>query len=205
MINENENTIVIVGLPASGKTTVADQLAKEFPEYTVFHSDDYMAYGYTESMYELMKDVQSDPNPKKIIEGVQAYRLLRKGVELNNFHADLVITVQTDEVTRLKRYESRPGNKLPRAGFDNNLAKVWDAITEAPNRFNMTKSEIIEEYNRKAKEYNDKIVTEKMRERNAAYGSRPAPDESRISYAARMNAGFEAMIILPNPTPDEKE
>jgi len=126
-IKPDEHTIVVVGLPASGKTTVADELRKQFPDYSIYHSDDYMHHGYNDSMYELMKDVQTDPNPKKIIEGVQAYRLLRKGVELNNFHADLVITVEAQEATREQRYVSR-GNGINRA-FDKNLAKVWADYT----------------------------------------------------------------------------
>jgi uridine kinase len=66
MINENENTIVIIGAPASGKTTLANQLKEQYPDYSVYHSDDYIKYGYAESLYVMMDDIAKDPNPKQI-------------------------------------------------------------------------------------------------------------------------------------------
>lgn len=127
MIETNENTIVIVGAPASGKTTIADQLAKDYPDYKVYHTDDYISHGFVESLYKLMEDLAADQNKKQIIEGIQAARLLRKGVELGTFHADLVITVDTMQTEKLRRYAARTGNANPYPyATEKAIKKVFD-------------------------------------------------------------------------------
>jgi dephospho-CoA kinase len=125
MINENENTIVIVGAPASGKTTLANKLMEEYPDSSVYHTDDYIKHGFEDSLYVLMKDLAVDPNKKQIIEGVQAARLLRKGAELNNFHADLVITIDAPEMERMRRYSARSGGTAYPTGMAKSINKVF--------------------------------------------------------------------------------
>jgi deoxyadenosine/deoxycytidine kinase len=107
MIAENENVVVIVGPPAAGKTHLSKELEKNFPDYRFFHTDDYMKHGYLKSMYVLMEDVLASDNKKMVIEGVQTPRLLRKGVELNNFYPDLIIRVDADIEKKLARYKER--------------------------------------------------------------------------------------------------
>lgn len=112
MIEPNENLVVIVGPPAGGKTELANALAEKFPDYKVYHSDDYMIHGFTESLYKLMEDIQADPSKKIIVEGIQAARLLRKGVQTGTLFADLVIEV--DSPQKEIRYTGRtiPGQPI---------------------------------------------------------------------------------------------
>lgn len=97
MIEPNENLVVIVGPPAAGKTELANALAEKFPDYKVYHTDDYMMHGYADSLYRLMDDIQADPNPKIIVEGIQTARLLRKGAQRGDLFADLVIEVDSPQ------------------------------------------------------------------------------------------------------------
>lgn len=106
MIEPHENLVVIVGPPAAGKTALAEALAEKFPDFKVYHSDDYMVHGFVDSMYKLMEDVQADPSKKIIVEGIQAARLLRKGAQLGTLFADLIIEV--DSPFKELRYIGRP-------------------------------------------------------------------------------------------------
>lgn len=136
MIQETENTIVVVGLPGSGKSHLTEKLKSEFPEYSVYSTDDYMQHGYEQSLYKLIDDIQANPNPKKIVEGVQAYRLLRKGLQLNSFHADLVITVEADFNDRIDRLSMREKsvNADRIKTFDKNLTAIWEDYTSTVQR-----------------------------------------------------------------------
>lgn len=113
-------TIVIIGPPASGKTT----LAKSISESTgtgVVSTDDYMEHGYKDSLYVMLDDLAELTEPK-IIEGMQGYRLLRKGVELDCFYPDIVIelTVTQEHVERVYRTE-RIASKLPKLAAFNKM------------------------------------------------------------------------------------
>lgn len=102
--------ILIIGCPASGKTFFSKLLANE--GHKVFHTDDYMRYGYKESLYAMMEDLAKHKG-NTIVEGVQGYRLLRKGVEMNNYYPDIVIELEVPESRMLKTYrEQRPGKKI---------------------------------------------------------------------------------------------
>lgn len=128
MLKPEEKIAVIIGLAASGKTTLSEYLHERFPDHSLFHTDDYMSFGYEESLYRLMSDLQADQNPLKIIEGVQGYRLLRKLLQIDQaWNVDLIIVTVCDEEERMRRYLSRPENagkadKL--LAFDKNLEKV---------------------------------------------------------------------------------
>lgn len=137
MIKEKENLIVIVGLSLCGKTTLAERLAREFPEYTVIHTDDYMEdHSFEEGMYVILDEVVAlvnSGNDKIIVEGIQGYRMLRKGVELNKLYPDLVIHVVADSETRVKRSISRNGKISRLKAFDAMLMKVWGDYNAMPN------------------------------------------------------------------------
>jgi hypothetical protein len=116
MIEPNENRVVIIGHPESGKTHIADELAIQYPDYKVYRTDDYILHGFERSLYVLLGDIERDAAPKVIVEGVQGYRLLRKGAELGTFDADLVIVA------------GRPPVRNPRAveHFGKALDKVFN-------------------------------------------------------------------------------
>lgn len=109
----NGRNILIIGCPASGKTYLANYLKEAHGKtHKFFHTDDYMAYGYKESLYVLMDDLKKTNQPT-IIEGVQGYRLLRKGVELNSYYPDIVVELKTSEARMLKTYNTeRQGKKI---------------------------------------------------------------------------------------------
>lgn len=82
--------VLIIGGPATGKTFLANQLKKVFPLQTLIATDDYLYHGAVESLYKLMEDLEKS-SPPRFIEGVQGYRLLRKGVQLDNYYPDVVL------------------------------------------------------------------------------------------------------------------
>lgn len=113
-------TIVIIGPPASGKTTLAKSIS-EFTGTGVVSTDDYMEHGYKDSLYVMLDDLAELTEPK-IIEGMQGYRLLRKGVELDCFYPDIVIelSVTQERVDRVYRTE-RIVSKLPKLAAFNKM------------------------------------------------------------------------------------
>lgn len=144
----SEKIIVVVGFPATGKTFLADNLVKDLSAKVspikYYHTDDYIKYGFEESLYVLLKDLQRDKEAYKIIEGVQGYRLLRKGIELNNFYPSLVIVCEASSKVRLQRYHAR-GKKL-NWGFDGVLHKIWLdylAMLEQPKLYRVHKPRFI--------------------------------------------------------------
>jgi adenylate kinase family enzyme len=124
MINENENIIVIIGDPASGKSHLANELKSSHPDYRLISSDDYLKHGYQKALYVMMDDIALSDNKKMIIEGVQSARLLRKGIELNSFHPDVIIETEADDQTKMKRYASR-GKEYPHS-MTKNIRTVMD-------------------------------------------------------------------------------
>lgn len=100
--------ILIIGCPASGKTYFSNLLDKT--NHVFLHSDDYIQYGYEESLYKLMEDTKSKLT---ITEGVQGYRLLRKGVQLDCYYPDIVFEmIITDEQQNNIYSEERDPKKL---------------------------------------------------------------------------------------------
>jgi predicted AAA+ superfamily ATPase len=128
---KNSKIVVIIGLPASGKSYVAELLHENLlPNHSLYHTDDYIDYGYEQSLYALIKDMEYDTNELKIIEGVQGYRFLRKALETGKFKVDTVITVSADPVIRTHRYLARGKGNLP-ASFEKNLTTIWqDYLTK---------------------------------------------------------------------------
>lgn len=101
-------TVVIIGNPATGKTWLAKEIAK-CTGSRLIQADDYIEHGYKEALYVLLDDVTEADTPL-IVEGVQCYRLLRKGVQLDCFYPDVVIelTAPQEQIERVYR-EQRPG------------------------------------------------------------------------------------------------
>lgn len=141
VIKLSEKTIVVVGLPATGKTTVTEAILTNYKDrkIKVFRTDDYIKYGFEKSLYVLMDHLRKDISPIRLIEGVQGYRLLRKGVELGTFLPDLVIVCVADTATRQTRFLQRPpkdtgtGTKRHK-GFDAMLTKIFDDYVQSLTR-----------------------------------------------------------------------
>ncbi len=116
-------TIVITGYSATGKTT----LAHSIPHYRLYHTDDYIKFGYEDSIYALLEDVKKDDYHFKIIEGIQVNRLLRKGVQLGIFSPDLIIRCNCSPEVRIERYKDRgDADKIQNLNaMDRGLNKVW--------------------------------------------------------------------------------
>lgn len=131
ILTDRDKIVVIVGLPATGKTTLAKKLQEAHDKYSLYHTDDYIEHGFKESLYVMMRDIEADKNRYKIIEGVQAYRLLRKGLELKTFFADCVIICSADYQTRLRRYKER-GEDKDFTTFDKTLNKIWSDYISDP-------------------------------------------------------------------------
>jgi len=107
---ESKN-VLIIGCPASGKTYTSKLLAKDNPSHLVIHTDDYIKYGYKESLYKLILDMSLYVNAPTIIEGVLGYRLLRKGVELDCYYPDIVVELEISEALMYKTYSKERQTK----------------------------------------------------------------------------------------------
>jgi hypothetical protein len=57
---------------------------------------------------------------------------------------------------------------------------------------------IIDEYNKKAEAFNEKLVTQQERERNVKFGTMRGDDETRAEYSLRVSKWHQTMYILPN-------
>lgn len=122
-----QGTVVIIGYAATGKTFLTTQLEKSLPKAAFWHTDDLInQYDFEEALYVLMPKVTANKNALKIVEGIQGYRLLRKGLQLKTFYADVVIVCQASKETRAKRIENRGKNINATFKQDKGLDKVWN-------------------------------------------------------------------------------
>lgn len=115
--------VLIIGCPASGKS----YLLKQIPTTThlKISTDDYMNFGYEQSMYEVMKDIKASVI-NTLVEGIQGYRLLRKGIQLDCYYPDIVIELIISEQQMLDTYKHERDDKKIRylKGFN----KMHDKI-----------------------------------------------------------------------------
>lgn len=118
--------IAVLGYSCSGKTTLTHELAKAFPGMNVIHTDEYQANGFVPAMYAVMEDALKCSGDL-LVEGVHAYRLLRKGIETNTLHFDLVIECKTDPDKRMNRYKAErdPSKVDSLPAFDKSLDKIY--------------------------------------------------------------------------------
>jgi len=131
--------ILIIGCPASGKTFMSALFNSN--DHEIFHTDDYIKFGYKESMYQCLSDVIKCKK-NTITEGVQGYRMLRKGVELNNYYPDMIIELKITEQLMFSTYKKERSAKKIKylAGFNKMHDKI---LTDYKNMANNKKPEWI--------------------------------------------------------------
>ena len=123
----NFNTIVVLGYTKTGKLPIAKKIAQEL-DRPLFISDNYLEL--KDPLNAFMEDInyhQRIQNPI-IVEGTLCFRLLRKGLELSNFSADLIIKTKCNDET-IKHFYNQDGesHKIKRAlSFNQGLNKIWD-------------------------------------------------------------------------------
>lgn len=124
-VDIQDKSVLIIGCPASGKTYLSELLKRDNPTHRLLHTDSYMKYGYRQALYKLLEDLTKIKTPT-IIEGVQGYRLLRKGVELDCYYPDIVIELEITEARMLKTYRSQRNGKDTRylKGFNQMHQKI---------------------------------------------------------------------------------
>lgn len=111
-------TVVIIGRPASGKTTLALKLAR-LTGIRVVHTDNYIHHGIS-GLYAMIEDDLMEKSGPVIIEGVWGCRLLRRGMEGYDgwfWQPDIIIEllVTDEQVERVYR-EQRQGKDASRLG-----------------------------------------------------------------------------------------
>lgn len=107
-----DKNVLIIGPPASGKTWLSEQIRDGL--HLVVHTDDYMKFGdYKESMYICLEDIKSSIfySINTIVEGVQGYRLLRKGVQTDSYYPDIVIELEISEKRMHETYKKERDSK----------------------------------------------------------------------------------------------
>jgi dephospho-CoA kinase len=100
-----DKNVLIIGPPASGKTWLSGMM--QSLSHLVIHTDSYMSHGYNQSMYVCLDDIVRaiDSKMNTIVEGIQGYRLLRKGVELDCYYPDIVIELEISEKRMHETYK----------------------------------------------------------------------------------------------------
>lgn len=110
--------LIIAWHPATGKTTLTKKLQELYPDHTVFHTDDYMEFGYKDSLYKLLEDIKVRMTgwaPYNIIvEWVMGSRLMRKLQEQSfDEYVDLYVYLRGTPRLIKETYErERPGKNI---------------------------------------------------------------------------------------------
>ena len=128
LINEclNKHYIIIYGHAKSGKILIARLLSEKLKRKLIV-TDDFIHYGFKECIYVIREKIK-EINEPLIIEGVQTARLLRKGIEMNDFFADLIIHLECDEQSIEQSYiNDGEINKIPQIHkFNQTIDKIFE-------------------------------------------------------------------------------
>lgn len=123
------NTIVVCGFTKTGKGIIAKELANQLNRQLLM-SDDFGFEGY-DDFRNVVLSVYNKRIPI-VIEGVLCFRLLRKGIQENNFHPDLLIRTNCNESTIRYFYEhDGEASKINRVmSYNKGLNTIWDEYRE---------------------------------------------------------------------------
>jgi adenylate kinase family enzyme len=97
------STVVVIGPPGSGKTTVGKLLA-ETSELPLYSTDTYLGAGHVEALYAIMQLLGDEG---WIVEGMIGYRLLRKRKQLRMTAPDIVIQLDASDRDIAEAYRQR--------------------------------------------------------------------------------------------------
>lgn len=115
---------VIFGLSATGKTQLSEQLIRQQPWTVLVHTDDFIKWGFEQSLYKVIDYLDTLEGKDIIVEGVQCARLLRKYVQYGRPLPDRIILCECTMDKRYDRHAIRGTRINP--GFDKSLLKIWN-------------------------------------------------------------------------------
>lgn len=98
-----QSTVVVIGPPGSGKTTVGLTLA-EHSGLALYSTDEHLSKGHVEALYAVMKALGDEG---WIVEGMIGYRLLRKRAQLGMPPPDFVIELEATDQQIAQAYRNR--------------------------------------------------------------------------------------------------
>jgi adenylate kinase family enzyme len=130
----SHKNILVIGYPASGKTTFAKKYIEYLPQHTLIDTDDYIPHGHEQSLYVLIEDLKKIRTPT-LIGGVLGYRLLRKGVQLDCYYPDVVfeLTAPWEHIEKVYQTE-REEEKIPNLkSFIKSLDTILKQYQKLPN------------------------------------------------------------------------
>lgn len=119
--------IVIYGHTKSGKSLLAKELSRKLNDREYIFSDWFQHLGFKDAMYYILKEIQFN-DKQLIIEGIQMSRLLRKGLQMNNFYPEVVIHIECDYET-VKYAYIRDGEK-DKLRQDGRFIKHWNGMID---------------------------------------------------------------------------
>lgn len=145
---DGAKTIVVAGFTKTGKITISNKLSEELG-YPVIKSDDFKIEQYgNKALFAFLGECLSYYNTRKpvIIEGVKAFRLLRKGLQLRSFYPDVIIKTECNEAT-IRHFYKKDGEaeKIERAiSFNKGLQTTWESYLDLlDEKFVFKKPQII--------------------------------------------------------------
>jgi len=135
-ICKQHNSIIIIGPPCSGKSSLATFLSEHLP-HTLVSTDHYLiSRNQEEALTKILEDI-SHYNKSLIIEGTLGYVLLRKGLQLSSYIPDLIIKLKCDEKSITHLYNKfRDPKKLNYVnGYIKGVDKVWNEYIELHKQY----------------------------------------------------------------------
>jgi ATP-dependent protease HslVU (ClpYQ) ATPase subunit len=128
--------VLIIGMAGSGKTWFANQLSAKHQKSGFIQTDDYIQFGWEQSMYVVLGEVVEliEQGTSTIVEGVAGYRMLRKGAELGSYFPDIVFEMiapesQINEVYRMTRDAKKVANLPAFAKMNQTVLEKYKAMS----------------------------------------------------------------------------